>query len=498
MAVLLGGLPVEVAGQTVNRLCGSGLQAINAAARAIAVGDSDVFIAGGVQIDDAGAVRAQQKSNRRGTAVRHTCRTRRSAGGSSTRSSPRCTTRTRWARPPRTWWSGGIDPRMTSRASGRTPSRCCRTSERSRPSRAACSTRRSSRSVPPQKKGDAVVVARDEHPRADTSMEALAKLRPAFRDGGSVTAGTRRASTTARRRRSSSRQNRRGRWACGRWRGWSRPRGRGRRSGDHGRQVGAGLAQGARAGGHRGHGPRPRGAQRGVRVAVGRLHRRAGPRSGEGQRQRRRDRAGPSFGRVRRSTRDHAGPRLRRRGGPLRPRDDVHRRRARASRRSSSRSTDRSSRRRGPWTGTPEEVTSGQRFATPALVSRPRRDDPRPWAHRPLDGGGVSLAFDIGNYKIQILLGFAFAFGAIAQLLRGSRGRSLALGGRCDRVGRRCLRRGSLRDDDGRADPADHRRALAFDEALLGGLLGGLVAFSAAWFLTRAPSPSRSTHRAAV
>src|SRR5829696_9553104 len=49
MAVLLAGLPVEVAGQTVNRLCGSGLQAINAAAHAIAVDDGDVFIAGGVE-----------------------------------------------------------------------------------------------------------------------------------------------------------------------------------------------------------------------------------------------------------------------------------------------------------------------------------------------------------------------------------------------------------------------------------------------------------------
>jgi acetyl-CoA acetyltransferase family protein len=41
----------------------------------------------------------------------------------------------------------------------------------------------------PQKKGDPVIVTRDEHPRADTSLDALAKLRPAFREGGSVTAG---------------------------------------------------------------------------------------------------------------------------------------------------------------------------------------------------------------------------------------------------------------------------------------------------------------------
>src|SRR5512132_166303 len=49
MALLLAGLPVEVAGLTVNRLCGSGLQAINTAAHAIAVDDGDVFIAGGVE-----------------------------------------------------------------------------------------------------------------------------------------------------------------------------------------------------------------------------------------------------------------------------------------------------------------------------------------------------------------------------------------------------------------------------------------------------------------
>jgi acetyl-CoA acetyltransferase family protein len=49
MALLIAGLPVEVAGLTVNRLCGSGMQAVSSAAHAIAVGDGDVFIAGGVE-----------------------------------------------------------------------------------------------------------------------------------------------------------------------------------------------------------------------------------------------------------------------------------------------------------------------------------------------------------------------------------------------------------------------------------------------------------------
>src|SRR5690606_37471329 len=49
MAALLAGLPVEVAGVTVNRLCASGLNAINQAARAIQAGDGEVYIAGGVE-----------------------------------------------------------------------------------------------------------------------------------------------------------------------------------------------------------------------------------------------------------------------------------------------------------------------------------------------------------------------------------------------------------------------------------------------------------------
>src|SRR5205823_11480880 len=49
MSLLLAGLPIHVAGQTVNRLCGSGLQAINSAAQAIQTGAGDTFVAGGVE-----------------------------------------------------------------------------------------------------------------------------------------------------------------------------------------------------------------------------------------------------------------------------------------------------------------------------------------------------------------------------------------------------------------------------------------------------------------
>ena len=72
------------------------------------------------------------------------------------------------------------------------------------------------------RKGEITVVTRDEHPRADTSAEALARLRPAFRrEGGSVTAGNARASTTARPPCSSWKPIAHGRSACGRWRGSS-------------------------------------------------------------------------------------------------------------------------------------------------------------------------------------------------------------------------------------------------------------------------------------
>ena len=60
MALLLAGLPVEVPGQTVNRLCGSGLQAVASAAQAIKAGEGDLFIAGGRREHDPRAVRDAQ------------------------------------------------------------------------------------------------------------------------------------------------------------------------------------------------------------------------------------------------------------------------------------------------------------------------------------------------------------------------------------------------------------------------------------------------------
>jgi 3-oxoadipyl-CoA thiolase len=187
MSALLAGLPVEVAGQTVNRLCGSGLQAINTAAHAIGAGDGDVFIAGGVEsMTRAPYVMAKAESG--------------------------------WDRGPRelqdtTLGWRFLNPKLAAAyypySMGETAENVAeRYGDRydvSRERQDAFALLSHQRAVAateagyfmdqlipvgvPQKKGDPIVVSRDEHPRADTSMEALAKLRPAFREGGSVTAG---------------------------------------------------------------------------------------------------------------------------------------------------------------------------------------------------------------------------------------------------------------------------------------------------------------------
>ena len=184
MAVLLADLPVEVGGLTVNRLCGSGLQAINSAAHAIAVGDGDVFIGGGVE------------SMTRAPYV--------------------------MAKPDAPWSRGApevhdttlgwrfVNPKLAERhhpySMGETAENVAERWEVGRDLQdqfalgsqekavaAIEAGRFDDQIVPisiPQRKGDAVIVARDEHPRADSTLEGLAKLRPAFRDGGTVTAGS--------------------------------------------------------------------------------------------------------------------------------------------------------------------------------------------------------------------------------------------------------------------------------------------------------------------
>jgi 3-oxoadipyl-CoA thiolase len=187
MATLLAGLPVEVAGQTVNRLCGSGLQAINAAAHAIAADDGDVFVAGGVEsMTRAPYVMAKPEA----------------AFDRGPREMYDTTLGWRFTNPRlaelhHPYSMGETAENVVERYGDRIDvSRQRQDGFALRSHQLAIAAiedgRFDEQIVPvevPQRKADPVVVSRDEHPRADTSLEALAKLRAAFREGGSVTAG---------------------------------------------------------------------------------------------------------------------------------------------------------------------------------------------------------------------------------------------------------------------------------------------------------------------
>jgi 3-oxoadipyl-CoA thiolase len=183
MALLLAGLPVGVAGLTVNRLCGSGLQAVNSAAHAIAVGDGEVFIGGGVEsMTRAPYVMAKPAG----------------AWDRGPRELEDTTLGWRFVNPALAalhypYSMGETAENVAERWSvDRERQDAFALASQQKAIRAIDEGRFDTQIVPipvPSKKGDPVLVGRDEHPRADTSAEALAKLRPAFRDGGSVTAG---------------------------------------------------------------------------------------------------------------------------------------------------------------------------------------------------------------------------------------------------------------------------------------------------------------------
>jgi 3-oxoadipyl-CoA thiolase len=168
MASLLAGLPVEVAGQTVNRLCGSGLQAINTAAHAIGAGDGEVFIAGGVE----SMTRAPYVLLKPETGFERGART--------------------MAYPPISLGETAECVADQWTVSRERQDAFALESQR-RAAAAIEAGRFEGQLVPvsvPGRKGAVTVVDRDEHPRPDTTPEALAALKPAFRrDGGTVTAG---------------------------------------------------------------------------------------------------------------------------------------------------------------------------------------------------------------------------------------------------------------------------------------------------------------------
>jgi len=182
MSLLLAGLPVSISGTTINRLCGSGMDAVITAARAIKSGEAELMIAGGVE------------SMSRAPFIMP------KAGSAFSRNAEIYDTTIGWrfVNPamkaaygvdsmPETGDNVAIDYNVAREDQD---AFAVRSQEKAAAAQANC--RLEKEIVPvtiPQKKGDPLIVAKDEHPRA-TSMEALAKLKPVNRmDGATVTAG---------------------------------------------------------------------------------------------------------------------------------------------------------------------------------------------------------------------------------------------------------------------------------------------------------------------
>jgi 3-oxoadipyl-CoA thiolase len=181
MAALLAGLPVAVPGTTLNRLCGSGLDAVGSAARAIRAGEIEFAIAGGVEsMSRAPFVIAKAaEAFSRAAKIEDT------------------TIGWRFVNPLMKGMHG-IDsmPETAENVAGdyqvsRADQDAFALRSQQRALAAIEAGRLAQEIVPvsvPQRKGDALVVDRDEHPRA-TSLEALAKLKPIVRPDGTITAG---------------------------------------------------------------------------------------------------------------------------------------------------------------------------------------------------------------------------------------------------------------------------------------------------------------------
>lgn len=181
MAVLLAGLPEAVPGTTVNRLCGSGLNAVGCAAQAIRSGDAELIIAGGVESmtrapyvmgKAASAFDRAQKIEDTTLGWRFVNPAMKAAYGVETMPQTGENVADQW------------------RISREDQDRFALASQE-KAAAAIASGRMAAEIVPvtiPQKKGEPRIVAQDEHPRA-TSLEVLAKLKPVVRADGTVTAG---------------------------------------------------------------------------------------------------------------------------------------------------------------------------------------------------------------------------------------------------------------------------------------------------------------------
>ena len=181
MAALLAGLPIEVPGATINRLCGSGLDAVGSAARAIRAGEAELMIAGGVE----SMSRAPFVMPKADTAFS------RSNAVYDTTIGWRFINKLMKERygvdsMPETAENVAVDFKIEREAQDRMA-----LASQMKAVAAQKAGFFDAEIVPvtiPQKKGDAVVVSKDEHPR-ETSLEALAKLKGVVRPDGTVTAG---------------------------------------------------------------------------------------------------------------------------------------------------------------------------------------------------------------------------------------------------------------------------------------------------------------------
>jgi 3-oxoadipyl-CoA thiolase len=184
MAALLAGLPDSVPGATVNRLCATGLEAINCAARAVKLGEGDFYLAGGVESMSRApwVVGKPERGLPRGEQTMHD-------------------TTLGWR---------FVNPRMaelgvSTESMGETGENVAERYGISREDQDAFALRSHQRAVAaaeagllaeeivsieaPKGRRETVLVEADEGPRPDASLEKMAKLRPAFREGGTVTAG---------------------------------------------------------------------------------------------------------------------------------------------------------------------------------------------------------------------------------------------------------------------------------------------------------------------
>ena len=181
MASLLAGLPLEIPGATINRLCGSGLDAVGTAARAIKAGEAELMIAGGVE----SMSRAPFVMPKATTAF-----SRANAVYDTTIGwrfiNPLMKSQYGVDSMPETAENVAQDFKIEREAQDLM---AFNSQARAIAAQAAGHLAREITPVTiPQRKGDAIVVDTDEHPRA-TSMEALAKLKPIVRPDGTVTAG---------------------------------------------------------------------------------------------------------------------------------------------------------------------------------------------------------------------------------------------------------------------------------------------------------------------